>query len=308
MTADAPDASAVLVEGPWTHRVVSANGIGLHVAEAGTGPLVLLLHGFPEFWWTWRHQLVGLADAGFRVVAPDLRGYGASDKPPRGYDAVTLAADVAGLVRALGERDATIVGHDWGGLLAWTVGTLHPRVVRRLAVLGAAHPVRLRAAMLTDPRGQLRASGYAFAFQTPRYAESRLTRDEGAYVGQLLERWSGPTWRRTGDHYEAVQRCREAIRIPKTPHCALEYHRWMVRSQLRPDGFRYARSLSEPVSAPTLQLHGALDSCMLPRTALGSGRYVAAAYEWRLIDGVGHFPHEEAPDLVTGELVRWAKD
>jgi len=82
----------------------------------------------------------------------------------------------------------------------------------------------------------------------------------------------------------------------------------MVRSQLRPDGYRYAKSLSQPVSAPTLQLHGALDSCTLPRTALGSGRYVAAAYEWRLIDDVGHFPHEEAPDLVTGELVRWAKD
>src|SRR6185369_12238124 len=147
--------------------------------------------------------------------------YGASDKPPRGYDAVTLAGDVAGLVRALGERDATIVGHDWGGILAWTVGTLHPRVVRRLAVLGAAHPRRLRAALLTDPRGQLRASGYAFSFQTPRMPESQLTRDGGAHVGVLLERWSGPGWRRTSDHAEAVRRYQEAIRIPKTAHCAL---------------------------------------------------------------------------------------
>ena len=245
MTPDAVDASAVLVDGPWTHRVVSANGIGLHVAEAGTGPLVLLLHGFPEFWWTWRHQLVGLADAGFRVVAPDLRGYGASDKPPRGYDAVTLAADVAGLVRALGERDATIVGHDWGGLLAWTVGTLHPRVVRRLAVLGAAHPVRLRAALLTDPRGQLRASGYAFAFQTPRYAESLLTRDDAAYVARLLERWSGPTWRRTGDHYEAIRATgrRSGSRRPRTARWSTTAG-WSARSCARTASGTRARSPS----------------------------------------------------------------
>src|SRR5437016_1263164 len=96
--------SVAVVDGPWLHRDVSANGIRLHVAEAGNGPLVVLLHGFPEFWWSWRHQLVALADAGDRVVAPDLRGYGASDKPPRGYDAVTLAGDIAGLVRAMGER------------------------------------------------------------------------------------------------------------------------------------------------------------------------------------------------------------
>jgi pimeloyl-ACP methyl ester carboxylesterase len=302
------DSSAVLVDGPWTHRDVSANGVRLHVAEAGTGPLVLLLHGFPEFWWSWRHQLVGMADAGFRVVAPDLRGYGASDKPPRGYDPVTLAADVAGLVRALGERDAMIVGHDWGGLLAWTVGTLHPRVVRRLAVLDAPHPLRLRSALVTDPRGQLRASRYAFGFQTPRLAESVLTRNDAAYVGDLFERWSGPAWRRTADYAEAVRRCRDAVLIPKTAHCALEYYRWMLRSVVRPDGLRYAKSLSEPVTTPTLQLHGSLDSSLLPRTAQGSGRYVAAAYEWRLLDGVGHFPHQEAPERVTGELLRWAKD
>jgi pimeloyl-ACP methyl ester carboxylesterase len=303
-----PDSSVVLVDGPWTHRDVSANGVRLHVAEAGTGPLVLLLHGFPEFWWSWRHQLVGLADAGFRVVAPDLRGYGASDKPPRGYDAVTLAADVAGLVRALGERDAMIVGHDWGGLLAWTTGTLHPRVVRRLAVLAAPHPRRLRNALVTDPRGQLRASRYAFGFQAPRLAESLLTRNDAEYVGTLFERWSAPAWRRSEDYAEAVRRCREAVRIPKTAHCALEYYRWMLRSVVRPDGRRYAKSLSQPVTAPTLQLHGGLDSSLLPRTAQGSGRYVAAAYEWRLLDGVGHFAHQEAPERVTGELLRWAKD
>ena len=100
-----PDATSVLLPGPWTHRDLSANGVRLHVAEAGEGPLVLLLHGFPEFWWAWRAQLPALAAAGFRAVAPDLRGYGGSDKPPRGYDLPTAAADVAALVRALGEQD-----------------------------------------------------------------------------------------------------------------------------------------------------------------------------------------------------------
>jgi pimeloyl-ACP methyl ester carboxylesterase len=180
--SDSPDDSVVLIDGPWTHRMVRANGIALHVAEVGTGPLVLMLHGFPQFWWTWRQQLVDLANAGFRAVAVDLRGYGASDKPPRGYDAPNLTADIAQLVRALGERDAVIVGNDVGGLLAWTVAALHPRVVRRLVVLGAAHPLRVRSAVLTDPRGQAHASAYALrSFQVPRRPEARLTRDS-AYV------------------------------------------------------------------------------------------------------------------------------
>ncbi|HSV67080.1 MAG TPA: alpha/beta hydrolase [Mycobacteriales bacterium] len=303
-----PDAATILVEGPWTHREISANGVRLHVAEAGTGPLVLLLHGFPEFWWTWRHQLAGLAEAGFRAVAADLRGYGASDKPPRGYDAYTLAGDIAGLVRALGERDAVLVGHDWGGLLGWAAATLHPRVVRRLAVLGTPHPLRLRAGLLTEPRGQLRASRYALTFQLPRYAESLLTRHDGNHVARLLWEWSGPGWRRTTDHAAAANRYADAMRIPATAHCALEYYRWAVRSLARPDGLRFARLMQQPVTAPTLQLHGAADPCLLARTAQGSGRYVAAAYEWRLLDRIGHFPHEEVPELVTGELIRWAKE
>jgi alpha/beta hydrolase family protein len=102
--------SAVQLAGPWAHRTVSANGTRFHIAEAGDGPLVLLLHGFPEFWWTWRHQLTWLPEAGFRAVAVDLRGYGGSDKPPRGYDLVTAAADAAGLIRALGEANAIVVG------------------------------------------------------------------------------------------------------------------------------------------------------------------------------------------------------
>jgi pimeloyl-ACP methyl ester carboxylesterase len=299
-----PDATSVLHPGPWTHRDISANGVRLHAAEAGGGPLVLLLHGFPQFWWTWRSQLTSLAAAGFRAVAPDLRGYGASDKPPRGYDLPTLAADVAALVRALGERDAVVVGHDWGGLLAWTMAALHPRSVRRLVVVSMAHPRRLRAG-LAD-RAQRAALRPLLRFQLPRLPERRLTRADDDPVAELLRRWAGPDWPQTADFAEAVGRYRSAARIPQSAYGAMEQFRWAGRSQLRPDGLRYARRMAAPVTAPTLQLHGALDPFVLPSTARGSGRYVAGAYEWRELPGIGHFPPEEAPDTVGQAIAAWA--
>jgi pimeloyl-ACP methyl ester carboxylesterase len=302
----APDSSVVLVDGPWTHRTVPANGISLHVAEVGTGPLVLLLHGFPQFWWTWHRQLVDLADAGYRAVAVDLRGFGASDKPPRGYDAPNLARDMAALVPALGESDAMVVGNDLGGLLAWTMAASHPEVVRSLVVLGAAHPLRLRSAVRHDRR-QRHASGYALrTFQLPRRPEHRLARDS-EWVGELFETWTGPRWRGTPGYVADVERYAQALRIHPVYYCAAEYFRWLVRSLPRPDGRRYAASLRRTITAPVLQLHGDFDTCVLSSTARGSGQYVTGNYEWRVLDGVGHFPHNEVPELISGELIRWAK-
>ena len=301
-----PDANSVLLAGPWSHRDYSANGVRLHVAEAGDGPLVLLLHGFPQFWWCWRNQFVALREHGFRVVAPDLRGYGASDKPPRGYDAVTAAADVAGLVRALGERDAMIVGHDWGGLLAWSVGALHPRVVRQLAVLSMPHPRRLRAAAFGS-WAQLQATKQLLKYQLPRYPEHLLTADNGAEVARLMRSWAGPQWRCTPDFADAVARYRSAIQIPQAAYGAMEYFRWAVRSLPRADGRRYIQAMQAPITAPTLHLHGAGDTFLLPATAAGSGRYVAAPYRRRLIDSIGHFPLEESPDQVNAELLAWSR-
>ncbi len=287
--------------------MVRANGIALHIAELGAGPLVLFLHGFPQFWWAWRQQLVDLADAGFHAVAVDLRGFGASDKPPRGYDATSLAADIAALVAALGERDAILVGNDLGGLLGWTIAAQHPRVVRRLAVLGAAHPLRLRQAVATEPRGQAHASAYALrTFQTPRRPEALLMKDS-SYITGLFQSWTGAHWRSTPGYATDVETYAQALRIPAVANTALEPFRWLVRSQLRPDGHRYVASLRAPITVPVLQLHGDLDTCILPGTAQGSGRYVSAEYEWRLLEGVGHFPHNEAPNEVSGELIRWAK-
>jgi pimeloyl-ACP methyl ester carboxylesterase len=300
------DESSVLLDGPWSHRFVNANGTRFHVVEAGTGPLVLMLHGFPEGWFAWDEHLVAVADAGFRAVAVDLRGYGASDKPPRGYDGYTMAADVAGLIRALGERRAVLVGSGYGGMIAWSTACFHPRLVRRVVVIGAAHPLRLRAGLLADPRGQLVASLPMMRFQVPRF-EHALTREEASVIGAYLRRWAGPQWLDSPAYLDYEARCRAAFQIPQTAFCALEAYRWAVRSVLRLQGYRYVKQMQQPIVSPTLQLHGALDTAVLPRTALGSGRYVLADYEWRLLDGLGHFAHREAPELVTGEILRWAK-
>lgn len=294
--------STVLVDGPWEHRDISANGVRLHIAEIGSGPLVVLLHGFPEFWWSWRHQMLALAESGFRAVAPDMRGYGASDKPPRGYDSLTLAADVAGLVRALGERDAVIVGHDWGAQIAWTIGALHPGVVRRLVVASVPHPLRWLSVLPRDS-AQRRASSYIARFQLPWHPERWIVADDAANVAGLLHSWGGPGF----PDDETERRCRDAMQILAAPHCALEYYRWAVRSVPRADGRRYRHAMRRPVVAPTLQLHGSADTCVLPSTASGSGRYVSGDYRLRVYDGLGHFPHQEAPALVTEDILSWCR-
>ena len=301
------DEAAILLDGPWSHRTVRANGIALHVAELGSGPLVLLLHGFPQFWWTWRRQLIDLADAGYRAVAVDLRGFGASDKPPRGYDLLTLADDIAGLVASLGERDAVLVGNDLGGLVAWSVAVRDPAVVRGIVPIGAPHPLRLRSSVLTDVRGQGRALLPALTtFQIPRWPERLLTRDS-AYVAGLFDRWSGPGWRRDAGYANEVERYAEGMRVNKAAYCAMEYFRWTLRSVPRPDGHRAVARLRRGLTVPVLQLHGAADGWMLARTAQGSGRYVSAGYDWRLLDGVGHFPQDEAPERVSREIIDWVR-
>ena len=302
-----PDPSSVRLPGPWTHRAVSANGIRLHVAECdGGGPLVVLLHGFPEFWWAWRHQLTALAEHGYRGVAVDLRGYGDSDKPPRGYDLWTLAGDIAGLIRALGESRAHVVGHDWGGLIGWTVAALHPRLVCSLAVLGAPHPLAVRAAVVRDPRGQGRATlGHALEFQLPRWPERSLRADDGARVERILRARAGPEWPASGEFPEVAARCRAAIQVPGVVHCAMEYYRWALRSQLRAEGPRFAAAVARPPTIPVLQVHGALDPVLLVRTAAASQRWAGPDHRLHVLAGTGHFPHEERPAATTDLLARF---
>ena len=293
------DATHVLVEGPWRHRFVAANGARFHVAEAGEGPLVVLLHGFAQNWWCWRTQIPALAQAGYRVAAMDLRGYGASDKPPRGYDTPTLAADVAAVVRSLGEPAAAIVGHDWGAWIAWSMPALEPAVTRGVAALSMPHPLRLRSALLTS-RAQRRASRHVWAFQQPVLPERRLVRP-GA-IDRLLRAWGAPGWPLDD---EVVEWYAQAIAIPFVAHCALEYFRWAVRSQVRGDGRAFAEAIDRPIAVPVLQLHGSSDPYILGATSRGCGRWVTGELSYEQIDGAGHFLPEERADEVTVHLLRW---
>ena len=293
----------VLIGGPWRHHNVTANGARFHVAEMGDGPLVLMLHGFPMFWWSWRNQLVSFANAGYRAVAMDLRGYGTSDHTPRGYDLPSLAKDVHSLIAALGEADATVIAHDWGGLVGWTLAAYQPKSLRRLVTVGAPHPLRLRSALIRHPK-QLNRSAHALSMQVPWLPERRFTDNNAAKVDQLLHQWAAPGW----PDLNTAMTYRQVFQHGNTAYCAAEYHRWLVRSAVRIDGVQYARRLKKPITVPVLQIHGAADRCFLPEAARGSGRFVAAPYRWRLLDGVGHFAHEEAPDRFDREVMSWLLD
>ncbi|MGA5541716.1 alpha/beta fold hydrolase [Mycobacterium sp. NPDC051198] len=305
-----PAPSIARIEGPWRHLQVHANGIRFHVVE-GEGsqgdsetdrPLVIFLHGFGSFWWSWRHQLTALSGA--RVVAVDLRGYGDSDKPPRGYDGWTLAGDTAGLVRALGHKTATLVGHADGGLVCWATAVLHPRVVNAIALVSSPHPLALRTSTLTR-RDQGRALlPSMLSYQLPAWPERTLTRHDGAELERLVRSRAGTKWQTSQDFSQTMGHLRQAIQIPGAAHCALEYQRWAVRSQLRGEGRRFMRSMKRPIGVPVLHMRGDADPYVLAdpvhRTQQYAphGRYVS-------ITDAGHFGHEEQPEAVNAQLSRF---
>jgi pimeloyl-ACP methyl ester carboxylesterase len=307
-----PDPSVTRIDGPWRHLEVHANGIRFHVVEAddrtpspvpmSERPLVILLHGFGCFWWSWRHQLRGLTDA--RVVAVDLRGYGGSDKPPRGYDGWTLAGDTAGLVRALGHKNATLVGHADGGLVCWATAVLHPRAVRAIAVVSSPHPVALRSSAMRR-RDQGRALlPSMLSYQVPVWPERSLTRHDAEELEALVRRRAAAPWQATEDFTETVGHLRRAIQIPSAAHSALEYQRWAVRSQLRGEGRRFMRSMKRPIAVPVLHLRGDADPYVLADPVYRTQRY-APHGRYVSVAGAGHFAHEEAPAKVNEQLSRF---
>ncbi|NMN96842.1 alpha/beta fold hydrolase [Antrihabitans stalactiti] len=303
---DYPDPSTVRFDGPWTHRDVHANGIRFHIADTGSAqaPLVVMLHGFSDFWWSWRHQLTGLADAGYRAVAVDLRGYGDSDKPPRGYDGWTLAGDIAGLIRALGYTSATLVGHADGGLVCWATAVLHPRLVRSIALVSSPHPIALKRGVLRD-RPQRSAWLPSFLkYQLPLLPERSLIKHDGFEVERLLRTRSGPLWPRSAEFTDVARRMRSAIQIPGVAHSALEYQRWAFRSQWRPDGRKFMAKMDRPISIPVIQLHGDHDPYILVSTLARCTKW-APHRQLCAIPGAGHFVHQERADEVNAELARF---
>jgi pimeloyl-ACP methyl ester carboxylesterase len=283
-------------------RFVPANGARFHVVEAGRGPIVILLHGFPQTWWSWRHQLAPLAEAGYRAIAMDLRGYGDSDKTPRGYDPMTLAADVAATVKSLGARDAVVVGQGWGGYVAWTVAARHPGVVRGLCPVSAPHPLE----MLASTRAVLRRRPliHLLSMQVPWLPERRIKR--GSYLARHLQAWSSPANRYPSE--QEVDYYRSALSKWPSPHCALEYHRWLFRSRLRADGRAYHRLMRTAVAADVLSISGADDAAVPGSVTARSSRHVTGRYAHAVIADAGHFVPEERPDATTAALLGWLRE
>jgi len=297
----AVDYAELAVEGPWQHRFVAANGARFHVAVAGPddrdAPLVVLLHDLLQFWWAWRHQMPALAEAGYRVAAMDLRGTGGSDKPPHGYDTPTMATDVARVIRSLGADRCVLVGSGTGAQVAWATAAMHDDVVRAVGALAAAHP--LDSVFAPMHAGAARRIAMSLV---PSMPERRLR--DPLVVRRLL---TGGAGSRGWPDRETSQRYARALQVPFAAHSQLEQLRWLVRSRLRPDGRRYLGAYDDARPVPTLQIHGDRDGVRSPTAAAmhARARHLAEPYRWELLTGVGHYPAEEAPDLVNALLLDW---
>jgi pimeloyl-ACP methyl ester carboxylesterase len=276
----------------WREGEALVNGVRLHYVEAGAGPLVVLLHGFPEFWYCWRHQIPALAAAGFRVVAPDLRGYNRSDKPPgvAGYRMSLLVEDVAGLIRHAGAERACVVGHDWGGVIAWKLALGRPDLVDRLAVLNAPHP----AAMRRELRGlaQWFRSAYVLFFQLPRLPEWLILRDGCAFLDKVLRQ----TVRRGAFSREDVARYKQALSVPGAATAALNYYRAAMRFPTRP------AEDERPITTPTLLIWGERDRYLGVRLSEGLGRWVRRLRVERLRNA-SHWVQNDDPERVNALLL-----
>lgn len=297
---------AIEIPGLWKHRYVAANGARFHVAESAPEgvndpPLVLLLHGFPEFWWSWRDQLPTLAAAGYRAVAMDLRGYGGSDKTLRGYDPITLAQDVAGVVKSLGQRNAVVVGHGWGGYVGWAASALHPRVVSSLCAVSAPHPRAMLRSL--KPGNGVGGLAHVMAMQVPMLPERRLADPRSGFLRSHLRGWSGST--SSFPDEATIATYQNALTLWPAPHCALEYHRWLVRSRLRGDGRYFNNLMNKPIGQPVFALRGADDPALPAGGDSLSARQVTGDFQQVVMPGVGHFPHEERPAMFNDLLLEW---
>ncbi len=278
------------------HDFAQLGHLRMHYAHApqpdADAPLVVLLHGFPEFWYSWRHQIVALGKAGYRVVAPDLRGYGRTDKPPGvgAYQIEALADDVAGLIEALGATEASIVGHDWGGMVAWWHAMRHPNQVRTLSVLSCPHPGHAPA-MLTDLR-QLGKSAYMLFFQLPVLPERRIRRNDHAALRTILR--DDPKTPQAFSE-EDIQRYVEAL-DPASTTAALNYYRAYVRRS------RSLQSELRPIDRPTQVLWGTADRYLELDYAEPPKRWVWDA-RVELLEDYSHWLQVDAAAEVNRRLL-----
>jgi epoxide hydrolase 4 len=262
--------------------------VQLHYVEAGEGPLVVLLHGFPEFWYGWRQQIQPLAAAGFRVVAPDLRGYNLSSRPEdvAAYATTPLVDDIRGLIAERGAESAMLAGHDWGGTVAWDTAMQYPEVVNRLAILNAAHPRKLSEG-LHHP-GQLRRSWYFFFFDLPDLPETVVRANDWHFFRHFL-RDANPAFTE-----EQTERYVQAWSQPGAATGMINYYRSSVRQNQKA-----AVAAIRPIAAPTLVIWGERDRYLNPDLAEPDHDDVPNLDRVERLPDASHWVHHDEPERVT---------
>lgn len=285
------------------HRQVQANGITFHVAVSGPpdGPAVLCLHGFPEGWMSWRPVMHALGEA--RMYAPDLRGYGETERPRDGYDVFTLTDDIAALIHALGLERPVLVSHDWGAALGWIFGHRYSPLVRRLAMVNCPHPKTLVRAVLHFEDFQTIRIPWVPFFEIPRLPEILLTTALGRWLLKLsftLREGQKGTMD-VGLVDELVAR----FQRPDDAHGPIQYYREMVSTQLwAAKRERLEAVYRTPISAPITLVWGARDGALSARVAMNSELDAGGPVDLRPLPGVGHFVSLEAPDKLAREIRR----
>jgi pimeloyl-ACP methyl ester carboxylesterase len=280
-------------------RYIRANGMEFAYLEQGSeGPLVLCLHGFPDTAWSLAGLLRKLAAAGFRAVAPFMRGYPPGAVPEdRDYSMLALGRDVIALAEHFGAQDLMVVGHDWGAVAAYAAAALRPDRVKRIVTAAVPHPRRF---LLRPSREQLRASHYIFKFQLPGWGERRIRENDFAWLRDLARSWS-PGWEPTEEYFGPVK---AAFSDPARLKAALGYYRALPRLMVQREAWQF---LLKPLYVPARVIYGENDACILPATFQDQEHLFGEAYELVGIPQAGHFMHIEAPEAFAGQVIGFLK-
>lgn len=277
----------------WEHRSIMTNGIRMHYVIQGHGPLILLLHGFPEFWYSWRHQIPFLAELGYTVVTPDLRGYNDTDKPHTGYDIANLLRDIVGLIQGLEYEKVVTVGHDWGGTLAWAFAQNYPQFIESLIVMNAPHPAAMQRELRT--LRQLLKSWYVLFFQVPWLPEYILGRNHAKAVGNLIYQ---AAIQKEAFPPDVLMHYRDAMSKPLALQSALAYYRTFFYNIFKA---REGEPANTSILAPTLLIWGEQDVALDIALTQGLEQWVIDLRVKRISDS-GHWVQEEKATLINSYL------
>ena len=269
------------------HGYADSNGVKIHYVTMGKGPLVVMIHGFPDYWYTWRKQMPALAKR-FQVVAIDQRGYNKSDKPKgvKNYTLDKLAGDVVAVIRHFKKKKAIIVGHDWGGAVAWTLAIGQPKLVDKLIILNLPHPNGLRRELANNPQQQ-KNSGYARAFQLPG---SELTLSANALTFWVKD---------------AEARKKYIAAFKRSSFLSMVNY---YRANYPKAPYKAPKQKLPKVQCSVLMFHGLKDKALLPGALNDTWKWVAKDLTIITIPGADHFVQQDAADFVTKKMVSWLKD